>query len=395
LPPGYTGAFGPNVKAIALSLHHLGNVSQKALHAIFENVGLQISAGQISNLLVKGQGAFHQEKQEIGLAGLASSSWQQIDDTLTSVNGVNHHAHVLCNPLYSRYETLAHKDRLAILDVLLNGKPRAFVLTPEVLASEAVGKLPRKWQRALAGWPQFEIWDEATVTEKIDTGLPTISPQGRKSLLEQMAVTAYRSQDQVPVIDLLLCDDAPQFPGLTTAIALCWIHDARHYNKLVPHLDCHRQTLLEFKKRYWEYYRRLSAYRDAPTDSEREALWRDFDELFVPQTPYEHLNFRIRQTAANKEKLLQVLQHPEIPLHNNASELAVRLRVRKRDVSFGPRTPDGVAAWDTFQTIAATALKLGVSFMAYLADRITQTYAMPSLSSIITERASELNPHLS
>ena len=30
-----------------------------------------------------------------------------------------------------------------------------------------------------------------------------------------------------------------------------------------------------------------------------------------------------------------VLDHPELPLHNNASELAVRRRVRKRDVSFG------------------------------------------------------------
>lgn len=392
LPPGCTTGFGPNVKAIALTLHHLGNVSQKALHTLFLNVGLDISAGQISNLLIKGQDAFHQEKREIGLAGLSSTPWQQIDDTFTSVDGVNHHAHVICNPLYSRYETLAHKDRLSVLDVLLNGQARAFVLTPEVLASEAICKLPQKWQRALAGWPQFERWDEATVTKMIDTKLPTLSPQGRKSLLEQMAVAAYQSQGNVPVIDMLICDDAPQFPGLTEAIALCWVHDARHYTKLVPHLDCHRETQTEFRKRYWAYYDRLLEYRKAPTVPMREALWRDFDDLFVPTTPYEHLNFRIQQTAANKEDLLRVLDRPEIPLHNNASELAVRFRVRKRDVSFGPRTRDGVAAWDTFQTIAATAKKLGVSFMAYITDRVTQKNALPSLSSIITERANTLRP---
>ena len=88
---------------------------------------------------------------------------------------------------------------------------------------------------------------------------------------------------------------------------------------------------------------------------------------------------------------MQVLSHPEIPLHNNDSELAVRRRVRKRDVSFGPRSPAGVRAWDTFQSIAATAQKLGVSFLAYVADRVSGRNAMPALASLITERAAQLN----
>ena len=41
-----------------------------------------------------------------------------------------------------------------------------------------------------------------------------------------------------------------------------------------------------------------------------------------------------------------MLRHPELPLHNNPAELAARRRVRKRDVSFGPRSPTGAAAWD-------------------------------------------------
>jgi len=58
----------------------------------------------------------------------------------------------------------------------------------------------------------------------------------------------------------------------------------------------------------------------------------------------------------NKGKLLQVLSPPprsESPPQQRL-ELAVRRRVRKRDVSFGPRSPAGVRAWDTFQSIAAT-----------------------------------------
>ena len=72
-------------------------------------------------------------------------------------------------------------------------------------------------------------------------------------------------------------------------------------------------------------------------------------------------------------------------------ELGARQRVRKRDVSFGPRTPDGAKAWDTFQTLAATAKKLDVSFYHYIQDTLRGTYEMPRLADLITERAQQLN----
>jgi hypothetical protein len=391
LPPGYEGGFGPNLKALVLSLHHLGNVSQPALHTLLTHAGIQIAPSTVSEFLIHHQEVFHQEKSDITLAGLASSPWHQTDDTATRVDGVNQHCHVLCNPLYASYTTLPKKDRLSVLDVLTNGAARTFLLTAEVLASEAVGKMPRKWQRVLATLPLNTPLSEETTLEWFASLMPTLSAQTQKGVLEAMAVAAYQAQQAVPVVSLLVCDDAPQFPGLTEELALCWVHDARHYQKLLPHLPCFVERLQTFKKAYWKYYDRLLAYRQHPTASERTALWADFDTLFVPETGYGHLDFRVQQTLANKDQLLAVLSHPEIPLHNNASELAVRRRVRKRDVSFGPRSAAGVAAWDTFQTIAATAQKLGVSFLAYVADRVSGLNALPSLASVITERASELN----
>lgn len=391
LPKGYEGGFGPDLKALVLSLHHLGNVSQKALHTLLTHAGVLISTGQINALLVEGHDAFHQEKQEIGAAGLASSPWQQTDDTATRLNGVNQHCHVLGNPLYTTYTTLPRKDRLSVLSVLQNGQPPTFLLTQEVLWSEAVQKLPKKWQRLLSTFPKKTLWDQTSLLDLLEQTMPTLSLAARKGVMEAMALAAYRAQSALPVVDLLLCDDAPQFPGLTRQLALCWIHDARHYQKLVPHLPLHQKKLEAFQKRYWEYYDRLLAYRACPTPEARSALWEDFDALFVPTTGYAHLDYRIQQTAANKEKLLAVLSHPEIPLHNNASELAVRRRVRKRDVSFGPRSLAGVAAWDTFQTLAATAQKLGVSFLSYLTDRVSGHYALPALASLITEQARDWN----
>jgi hypothetical protein len=120
-------------------------------------------------------------------------------------------------------------------------------------------------------------------------------------------------------------------------------------------------------------------------------LRRYFETLFSTVTGYNALDERITKTRAKKACLLMVLSHPEIPLHNNPAELGARARVRKRDVSFGPRTREGAKAWDTFMTLAETATKLGVSFYHYIHDRVSGAYQMPSLADTIEERAKGLN----
>ena len=111
-----------------------------------------------------------------------------------------------------------------------------------------------------------------------------------------------------------------------------------------------------------------------------------FDTLFSQKTDYDQLNVRLAKTLAHKEKLLVVLDHPELPLHNNPAELGARKRVRKRDVSFGPRSETGRRAWDAFMTVAETAKKLEVSFYQYVWDRVSQANDMPALADIIRAR---------
>ena len=95
-------------------------------------------------------------------------------------------------------------------------------------------------------------------------------------------------------------------------------------------------------------------------------------------------------TLAKKDPLLMVLSHPEILLHNNPAELGARQRVRKRDVSLQARTTEGIAAWDTFQTLVSTANKLGVNIFQYFYDRIAQTNLLPRLATLIEQRAKEV-----
>ena len=53
----------------------------------------------------------------------------------------------------------------------------------------------------------------------------------------------------------------------------------------------------------------------------------------------------------------------------------------------GPRTAEGVNAWDTGMTLVETAKKLGVSSYHYIKDRISGARQMPSLAGLIEEQA--------
>src|SRR5713226_9247511 len=391
LPPGYRGQFGPGLKSLALVLYFGAQMSEPKVAELLRSVGVQISDGEVSNLLIKDQAAFHAEKDALYQAGLASSPWQHLDDTSTRVNGQNGYCHIVCNPLYTAYFTTAAKDRLTIIDVLTNHRPRRFLVNAEALGYVEAGGLSAVRRRQLAQVPSAVIMDEATLLALLEVHLPGLGLQQRKWILDATAVAAYHADLECPVVRLLVCDDAPQFTLVTEELALCWVHEGRHYKKLVPYVSRHRALVEDFVQRFWTYYDQLLAYREQPAPEEAMRLDGAFDALFATITGYDALDERIAKTQAKKGCRLMVLAHPEIPLHNNPAALGARARVRKRDVSFGPRTREGANAWDTFMTLAVTATKLGISFYHYIHDRVSGVSQMPALADLIEERAKDLN----
>ena len=391
LPQGYRGQCGPGLKSLALVFYFGAQMSEPKVAELLRSVGVQISDGQVSNLLIKDQTAFHGEKAALYQAGLASSPWQHLDDTSTRVNGQNGYCHIVCNPLYTAYFTTAAKDRLTIIDVLTNHRPRRFLVNAEALSFMEVGGLSALRRQQMEQLPSGTIMEEATMQALLEEHLPGVGPQQRKWILDAMAVAAYHADVEFPVVRLLVCDDAPQFTLVTEELALCWVHEGRHYKKLMPAIPYHQALLEAFVQRFWTYYDPLLAYQEQPTPEEATRLVGEFETLFATVTGYRALDERITKTRVKKSCLLMVLVPPEIPLHNNPAELGARARARKRDVSFGPRTCEGAKAWDTFMTLAETATKLGVSFYHYIHDRGSGIYQIPALANIIEERAKTLN----
>ena len=234
LPQGYRGQFGPGLKSLALVFYFGAQMSEPKVAELLRSVGVQISDGQVSNLLIKDQAAFHGEKEALYQAGLASSPWQHLDDTSTRVNGQNGYCHIVCNPLYTAYFTTAAKDRLTIIDVLTNHRPRRFLVNAEALGYLEVWGLSTVRRRQMGQLPSGMIMDDVTMQAVLETHLPGVGPQQRKWILDATAVAAYHADVEFPVVRLLVCDDAPQFTLVTEELALCWVHEGRHYKKLMP-----------------------------------------------------------------------------------------------------------------------------------------------------------------
>lgn len=321
--------YGHELRAWVLNQYFVLRTPEEKILEMLCSEGIVISAGEISRIITeKHLALFSEEREGLVNAGLESTSYQNIDDTGGRQNGVNQYVTVICNPHFSSFYTNQRKDAETV----------AHLLSP-----------PKK------------------------PAVPGESESPAKRLTEY--------------IDILVADDAGQFHNQTRIRALCWIHEERHYQKLMPYFDKHADLVEEFRTAYWDYYGELKAYQAEPTESKKAILSQAFDELFSPTTGYADLDHRIELTKGKKAELLVVLDYPEVPLHNNGAEQAVREFVVKRKISNGTRTEKGTKAWDIYLSVSGTCRKLGVNFYRYVLDRISNSYQMPSLAELIRQKS--------
>ncbi len=389
VPIGYEGDYGPHIKSDIISMKYVNNMSIPKIAEFFQNFEILISRSYISNRLTKHIDVFHQEKPEIYKASLECSSYQQIDDTGSRVNGQNYYTHIVCNPLAMLFFTTKRKNRLTILDILRNFESRSFLFNEETFSLLKQLKIPKKVIILLHKVEKNVGFNE----QEMDEILNVIFPDPNKGklhrirIMEAGAIAFYHQESDMPIVKVLLGDDAPQFKLTTDELMLCWIHDGRHYKRLRPIVPNHQKELTAFRERFWNFYRELYKYKKNPSRELADFLSTEFDILFSTKTGYDELDKRIAKSKAKKEELLTVLKHPELPLHNNLSENGARAQKRREDVSLQTKTKEGTEAKDTMMTIIETAKKHSVSAYKYIHDRVSKAFKMPSLASLIREKA--------
>ncbi|MFZ1956170.1 MAG: transposase [Desulfobacterales bacterium] len=134
----------------------------------------------------------------------------------------------------------------------------------------------------------------------------------------------------------------------------------------------------------------LKAYKRNPKAARKKRLEAMFEKIFTQTTASASLNLALKRIYSNKSELLLVLERPDIPLHNNGAENAIREYVKKRKISGGTRSDAGRRCRDTFTSLKKTCRKLGLSFWQYLKDRIENVGLIPDLPELVRQQI--LNP---
>ena len=388
LPEKVKGHFGSDLKTIIHVLTHVCDVTQSKLLQLLRTAGIEISTGSINNILLEQVSMYESEKKAILRAGL-SGRYCGMDSTCSKQKGQRLYTQIINNEFFSIFSSRNSKSRLSVLSTLQGIREVELAMVYNQEAKE----LLNYFSLAQADKQAIEIifennkeYAKAEVEQLVTEQIPALKAKKNmfNRLLEALAIAGYHQQINVPAVNNLITDDAGEYKKLAKQNhALCWVHDAGFYTKLTPYIEAHRQILKEFRECYWQYYHRLLDYKIKPDIQKAKKLNREFDDIFIPKTDYFQLNRCIERTYANKSKLLIVLDNPFIPLHNNASELAARRIVTKRNIHLHTVSDVGTTVKDAAMSVVETAKKLQVNVIDYLNDRISGSFDMPSLANTI------------
>ena len=370
--------FGPGMRAFILYQHHHCHVTQPKLHEQLLEWGLDLSVGQIDALLAFDQDSFSAEKASLLRTGLAVSSAITVDDSGARHQGKNGYVTVISSPGFAWFGSADNKSRIGFLTHLHDGKPSY------AMNDLALGHLRRQGLKAavvacLQTTP-FAGDDWLAYLDRLDIR----DERHRRIATEAGLLGGLVSRGLHPML-AIVSDGAGQFDVLEHG--LCWVHTERLIHKLIAAHDAQRREQERVRSEIWAYYAELKAYRAAPEPEKATALSARFDTLFAQRTGWATLDRLLRRILQRKGDLLRVLTRPDMPLHTNASETDIRDYVKVRKISGGTRSDLGRQCRDTFASLKKTCRKLGISFWAYLTDRITSAGQVPPLADLMRQRA--------
>lgn len=393
LPEGWSGEFTPDTH-VTINTLSMGGMTEPKIKELFADHGVTISAGQVNHILLNTADMLRQEQAAAHRAGLENSPAVGIDGTHSTCDGEPMVCHIVGNEVFTSMTTTEHKDRVTVIGVLA-GEPVGHCVGDHALAHPDLGVAAREVLRRVSnGEPAREGADAELVEisnelrtkgldgpkmdQFLERALPVASADTRRQMREATAGQWLRTVlSCLPLV--MLADGGTNYHGILAFLQLCWIHMLRPFSLLAECADSTRVL-----QEGWVLYRRICAWRDAPDRLEAAAIRADFDRVFDPQRCIDdNVRHQVNLTRVHKDDLLTVLRHPYAPAENNGQERAAKARVRKRDISFGPRSKRGLRAWDTMQSVVGTLRKLQISPAAFIADRVTRGRRFETLDVLV------------
>jgi hypothetical protein len=388
IPKGVSqDSFGNDLCRFILYQYHHCQVTQPLIYEQLQELGVDISVGQINRILTENKDIFHDEKGEILRKGLEISEWIQTDDTGARHKGKTGYCTHIGNNLFAWFGSLETKSRINFLSILngaFGGKYKLDSLAFRYMEQEKLPKGPlNKLRNSIKlGFKCEDDWSKWLIN------LGIVKPRHIKIATEAAlfsgAIDAGLNRNLI-----ILSDDAGQFNIPLMIHALCWVHEARHIKELVPISEEGRLAQEKALEGIWAFYEELKTYCLSSSKKHREAIWEKFDWLFNTRTCFSSLNLAMKRIYGKKQELLVILDHPDAPLHNNGSEGDIREFVKRRKMSGGTRSAAGRQCRDTFASLKKTCRKLGISFWNYLGDRLSEVGNIKKLAVLMEEKAAK------
>jgi len=383
-PAGIDSHFGVHLKQYVLLQVHQNHVTQGRLLEELREWGLDISAGQISHILLEGHDAFHAEKDELLPVAREISDHLHCDDTSARHQGRPAVCTHIGNELFASFTTSETKSRLNFLRLLCQPQEQYRWCEEAQQSLEWLGA-GKKLQQRLASQPDAcwlgrEAWEQ-----QLDQW--ELTSAEHRALVSEAALCGTLLTESWYAELGLISDDAPQFKVFGFIHGLCWVHGERKIDRLIPLTEPHRLAQETAQGVFWELYESLKQYRLTPTPDQRQTIEQRFDQLCLGKTGYPDLNAALRLLHAKRDEFLAVLEYPHLPLHNNLSENDIREYARLRKISAGTRSDLGRRCRDTFLSLKKTCRKLGVSFCEYLLDRLSGAGGIPRLTELMRKIA--------
>jgi hypothetical protein len=278
-----------------------------------------------------------------------------------------------------------HQSRIHFLELLQAGRRRSD-LTEEALADLREQGLPQEPMRRLHAQPPNGITDPDGWTPYREA-LEIIVERPRR-IAPEGALRGGWIENGFSLDRAIVREGAGPFALLLHAG--CGVPAERRIHKRIPLNDRPREEQTRVRGEIWDGYADLKAYRRAPDPRQAPILAARFDAIFTQRTGFETLNQTRKRRQGHQDDRLRVLKRPDIPRHTHGSENDIRGYVKGRKVRGGTRSDLGRRGRDTFARLKKTCRKLGISFWAYLTDRIEQRGEIAPLPDIIRQRAAAM-----
>lgn len=382
LPKNIKGShFGQTLQSYIIYQYYHQRVTQPLIKTQLDEWQIDISTGQINNILINNKQALHTEKEALLTAGINNSTYIHVDDTGSRHQGKNGYCTHIGNENFAWFASTQYKNRINFLE-LLRGESKSYTINEAALNYMQQEKLPQQPLSDITtnigtSYDNKQQWTDYLLQNNIKT------KRHIRIATEAVLVGALVANGFPPDL-VIMSDDAGQFDILLHA--LCWIHADRVFQRILPLSKRHDKELNWVHTQIWDIFVDLKQYKLKPEQVLKMAIDQQFDELCQTRTSFETLNRALKRLSKNKKELLLALDRPDIPLHNNLSENDIREYVIKRKISGGTRSEKGRKCRDTFVSLKKTCLKQGISFWEFIKDRMSHQQLIPYLPDLLDKK---------